>query len=62
MATDQHDADDEGEVLPVPLDAETIKLLARFGRAVGKHPTRVAGELLRDLLRDDAEAHGLRLN
>lgn len=49
--------DDEIEMVPIPLDRETIARLARLGRAIGKHPTKAAGELLRDLLRDDEMAH-----
>jgi len=44
-------------LLPIPLDAETRILLDRFAKDVGKHPGRVAAGLLRDLLRDDADAH-----
>lgn len=52
----QHD-DDDVEDVPIPLDRETIERLARFGRAVGRHPRDVAGALLRDLLIDDELAH-----
>lgn len=49
--------DDDIIELPIPLDRETVSRLARLGRAVGKHPAKAAGELLRDLLRDDEMAH-----
>lgn len=51
--------DDDVEVLPIQLDGETVQLLARFARACGKHPIAVAADLLRDVLRDDADAHQL---
>lgn len=44
-------------VLPLELDAETRELLARFSAACHRHPSKVAADLLRDLLRDDDEAH-----
>jgi hypothetical protein len=44
--------DDETEEALIDLDQDTIARLARFGRAVGKHPRVLAGELLRDLLAD----------
>lgn len=50
--------DNEIELVPIPLDRETIERLARLGRMVGKHPVKCAGELLRDLLRDDEMEHG----
>lgn len=44
---------DDRELVPIPMDAETIRRLARFGQATGLHPTDAAGDLLRDLLADD---------
>lgn len=44
----------ETELVPVPMDIETIGRLARFAKAIGKHPIEVAGMLLADLLADDA--------
>lgn len=44
---------DDVEYIPIPLDRETLARLARFARAIGKHPTRCAAELLHDLMRDD---------
>lgn len=44
-------------IVPIALDAETRELLARFSAAVKRSPSRVAADLLRDLLRDDDEAH-----
>lgn len=49
--------EDETEVVPIPLDPETIARLARFGRAAGVHPVQAAAALLRDVLIDDEEAH-----
>ena len=58
--------DDDMEVVPIPLDAETISRLARFGRMTGTHPVEAARLLLRDLLADDllwnAADHTGRLN
>lgn len=45
------------ELVPIPLDRETLSRLARFGADVGKHPQIVAAELLRELLIDDEAAH-----
>jgi hypothetical protein len=44
---------DDRERVPIPLDPETIRRLARFGQATGLHPTDAAAALLRDLLADD---------
>lgn len=49
--------EDDTEVVPIPLDRETIARLARYGRACGKHPVTAAAELLAELLLDDEEAH-----
>lgn len=56
---DENEDAEHVEFVPIPLDRETIVLLARFGRDVGEHPVRVAAALLRDVLRDDAKAHNL---
>jgi len=44
---------DDYEVV-IPLDAETVKRLARVGRHLGVHPRTVAAKLLRDILNDNA--------
>lgn len=49
--------EDDIEDVPIPLDRDTITRLVRFSRDVGKHPRDVAGALLRDLLKEDEEAH-----
>lgn len=49
--------DDAIEFVPIPLDRETIVSLARLGRMLGQHPAKIAGELLRDVVKDDALAH-----
>lgn len=49
--------EDEVEDVPIPLDRDTITRLVRFSRDVGQHPRDVAGALLRDLLKEDEEAH-----
>lgn len=45
--------DDEAEIVPIPLDRETIARLARLARFVGDNPIRCASSLLHDLMRDD---------
>lgn len=45
--------DDDDVEIVVPLSPDTAKRLFRFARAVGCHPDRAAGALLRDLLVDD---------
>lgn len=45
------------ELVPIPLDRETRERLVLLARVVGKHPAKTAGELLRDLLREDEMAH-----
>lgn len=47
---------DDTEIVPIPLDAETRVRLARLARFVGDHPVKVAASLLHDLLRDDEDA------
>lgn len=48
-------ADDDIEVVPIPLDRETIANLARLGRALGEHPTQyVARSILRMATREAA--------
>lgn len=49
--------DDDIEFVPIPLDRETIALLSRLGAFLGEHPARLAGALLRDVVREDAMAH-----
>ena len=48
------------EIVPldVPLDAATIKWLARLARATGDHPARVVGSMLRMIRIDDEAADG----
>lgn len=48
---------DDEDFLPIPLDRETRLLLRRYSDETGVPPARAASALLRDLLRDDAEAH-----
>lgn len=54
------------EIIPVPLDSETITRLAWVARETGRRPTEAASALLRDLLDDmqfwDAFGHGDTLN
>ena len=54
------------EVVPIPLEGETIAQLAWIARETGRHPTEIASALLRDLLDDaqfwDAFGHGGTLN
>ncbi len=45
--------DDDVEVVPIPLDRETIERLIRLARLVGMHPVGCASSLLHDLMRDD---------
>lgn len=52
------DDDDHPEILPIELDRETVRRLARFSRVVGDHPLTVAAALLHDVLKDDELAHG----
>lgn len=49
--------DDDVELVPIPLDRETIARLARLGRLVDDHPMRIAGSILHDVLKDDEDAH-----
>lgn len=51
-------SDDDFEILPVALDADTVARLARMARDCGEHPLVCAAALLRDLLIDDERAHG----
>jgi hypothetical protein len=44
--------DDEFEIVPVPMDRETRRLLAAFARASNTPAVDVAASLLRDLLSD----------
>lgn len=53
---DPHPSDDE-EIVPVPMNRETIRRLAALGRTIGRHPVELASKLLHDLLRDDEFAH-----
>lgn len=53
------DEDDDVELVPVPMGRETRRRLARLAEIVEDGPTRVAASLLRDLLRDDEDAHKL---
>lgn len=48
---------DDLEFVPIPLDRETIAALARLGRFCGEHPAKIAGKLLRDVVKDDELAH-----
>ena len=41
------------ELVPVPMSAETRRRLVAFAAAVGKRPTAAAAELLSELLQDD---------
>jgi hypothetical protein len=41
------------ELVPVPMSAETRRRLVAFAAAIGKLPTQAAAELLDDLLHDD---------
>lgn len=49
--------DDETEPVPIPLDRGTRLLLKRLAAACGKDPVRLASELLRDVVADDAIEH-----
>lgn len=55
MAHQQND--DDFEIVPIPLDRETLAQLARLGKFLGEHPVRLASMLLRDVVKDDAMAH-----
>lgn len=50
--------EEDFEIVPIPLDGDTIERLGRLARASGQNPLECAGALLRDLLLDDALAHG----
>ncbi len=49
--------DDDIDIVPVEIDRETRERLVRFSVTIGKHPAKVAAELLRDILLDDEESH-----
>lgn len=51
------DYDDDFEIVPIPLDRETLAQLARLGKFLGEHPIKLASMLLRDIVKDDAMAH-----
>jgi predicted DNA-binding protein len=49
--------DNDTDLLPVPLDSETRRRLARFCRETGKPAALVAAEMLAAVLEDDEQAH-----
>lgn len=51
------DEHDDVEIVPIPLDRETRANLAALARVIGEHPVKLAGALLRDVVKDDAMAH-----
>lgn len=57
MSKPQHD--DDVEFVPVPLDRPTRLRLVAMASEAGRPEIELAGDLLRDLLHDDAAAHGL---
>lgn len=49
--------DDDVELVPVPMDRETRRRLVELSKVIGDQPYRVAGSLLRDVLKEDEDAH-----
>lgn len=50
---------DEEDVLPVPLDRETIAWLAELERATGAPARLLVASMLRDIRIDDEAAHSI---
>lgn len=44
-------------LVPVEVDAVTFRRLCDLASEAGREPHQVGGELIRDVLQDDAEAH-----
>lgn len=57
-----HEPDADVEIVPMPLDRETIAHLVRLGRILGQHPLQVlAPSILRDAVSAAAMAVALEL-
>ena len=48
---------DEGDVLPISLDRETLAWLAEISAIHGEHPRVIAASMLRAIMFDDEAAH-----